>query len=231
MEQYNMRANFYPVNEPINGFIGSADLTISNIIRIKGVAVFEKDDGSHHIQFPGFGDTGRYVVPSSKESFAQMLDVIEKAIADEKHFGHVSGKMHVPLSVSGKAVNEPYADGRYSLAVGDICNIYGITTQEVPYEKDGKESSFVAVRVPNLPPYEKDGDKVFPPVFKGLKSHYEVDGKEKETDFAQVIQAMIISERKKILSKSPLENQVENAAQKAAHAELQKDEPVQETQR
>ena len=232
MEQYNMRANFFPAREPINGFIGSANLAISNVIRLNGIAVFEKESGGHHIQFPGFGENGSYVVPNSKEAFAQILDVIEKAVADnEKHFGHVAGKMKVPLSVSGKAVNEPYADGRYSLAVGDICNVYGITTQVVPYEKEGKESSFVAVRVPNLPPYEKDGEKVFPPVFKGLKSHYEVDGKEKETDYAQLIQAMVISERKKILSKPPLENQMDTAAQKAAHAEPGKDAPAQEPQR
>lgn len=231
MEQYNMRANFYPAKEPVNGFIGSADLAVSNIIRLKGIAVFEKEDGSHNIQFPGFGENGSYVVPASKEAYAQMLDVVEKAIADEKHFGHTAGKMYVPLSVSGKVVDKPYADGRFSLQLGDVCTIHGLTTQQVSYQKDGKEASFIAVRVPNLPPYEKDGEKVYPPIFKGLKSTYEVEGKQKETDYAQVIQAMVISERKKILSKPPLENQMEDAAAKATQSAPGQEAPAMEAQR
>ena len=232
MEQYNMRSNFYPAKEPINGYIGHADLMISNIIRLNGIAVFENGDKpGHHIQFPGFGDNGSYVVPHSAEAYAQMLDVVEKAIANKKHFALVTGKRNPQLSVSGQAVDEPYADGRFALDVGDICTIHGITTQVVPYAKDGKESSFISVRVPSLPPYEKDGDMKYPPVFKGLKSTYTVKGEEKHTDYAQLIQAMVISERKKVLAKAPLENQMGDAAQKAGQAAPGKEAPVQEAQR
>lgn len=232
MEKYNMRANFYPAKEPKMGFIGHADLFISDVIRVKGIAVFDKSDGSgHNIQFPGYDKDHSYVAPHSKEAFAQMLDVIDKAVASEKHFAFTPGKMKAELSVSGKAVDEPYADGRYSLQVGDLCTLHGITTQPVNYEKDGKEASFISVRVPNLPPYEKNGNKVYPPVFEGLKSTYEVNGEQKVTDFAQVIQAMVISERKKILTKPPLENQMENAAEKAAQAHAGNEAPAKEAER
>lgn len=232
MEQYNMRSNFYPAKEPINGYIGHADILISNIIRLQGIAVFKNSDKpGHHIQFPGFGDNGSYVVPHSAEAYAQMLDVVEKAIADEKHFGHVAGKPNPQLSVSGQAVNEPYADARFALDVGDICTIHGITTREVTYENNGKKSSFVSVDAPNLPPYEKNGEKVYPPIFKGLKSTYEVEGVQRETDYAQVIRGMVINERKNILAKPPLENQMDDAAQKAGQAAPGKEGPAQEAQR
>lgn len=232
MEQYNMRANFYPVQEPKNGFIGRADLFISNIIRIKGISVFENENApGHHISFPGWDNDHSFVVPKSKEAFAQMLNVIEKAVASEKHFAFENGKMKAQLSVEGKAVNEPYADGRYSLHVGDICTIHGITTQPVNGEKDGKDFSFISVRVPSLPPYEKNGEKVYPPVFQGLKSSYEVNGQQKETDFGQMIQAMVLSERKKILAKPPLENQMKDAAEKSTNAAPDKAPPAMEAQR
>lgn len=236
MEQYNMRANFYPLNEPIHGFIGSADLAISNIIKLKGISVFNNKEGDgHHIQFPGFGEgenAKSFVIPSSPEAFAQFMDVIEKAIADENHFGHVAGKRKAFLTVTGRTVDEPYADGRYSLQVADLCTIHGITTEKVEYSKDGKDASFISVRVPSLKPYEKDGVTVYPPIFKGLKSTYEVDGQPKETDYAQVIQALVIAERKKLLEKQPLENQVDAASQKAGQTPVPaNDAPEKETQR
>lgn len=235
MEQYNMRANFYPLKEPINGFVGSANLAISNIIKMYGIAVFKnREDDGYHIQFPGFGDgkdAVSYVTPASKEAYAQMLDVVEKAISAEDHFGHVAGKKRAFLTVSGRAVDEPYADGRYDLKVADICTIHGLTTQQVDYVKDGQESTFTAIRVPSLPPYEKDGEKVYPPIFKGLKSSYEVDGQPKETDYAQVIQALVIAERKKILGKAPLESQVQNAAEKASQRNAEKNAPAKDIER
>ena len=234
MEQYNMRANFYPAKTPTNGFIGSADLAISDILRLRGIAVFENSDGpGHHIQFPSFGEGQNrvsYVVPHSKEAHGQILDVIEKAIADqEQHFGHVAGKRNPQLSVSGQPVFEPYADARFSLAVGDICTIYGITTREVPYERsDGKDGSFVAVNVPNLPPYEKDGETIYPPIFKGLKSSYEKDGQRHDVDYGQMIRYMVLSEREKALAKLPLENQMDAASQKAMPVGPVKDAPTHE---
>lgn len=236
MEQYNLRANFYPINEPINGFIGTADLAISNIIRLKGIAVFEDKDGNggHHIQFPGFGESDSfksYVIPHSPEAFKQMLDVVEKAIAAEKHFSFVTGKRNAHLTVEGRAVDEPYADGRYSLQVGDICTIHGITTNEITYTKDNKERTFTQVAVPNLPPYEKDGDTVYPPIFKALKSTWkDTDGKDHSMDYNQFIRHLVLTEREKVLGKEPLDQQVDAAGKKAQQG-AEKKAPEKETQR
>lgn len=236
MEQYNLRANFYPAKEPINGFIGTADLAISNIIRLRGIAVFEDKDskGGHHIQFPGFagGNTYKsYVIPHSSEAYAQLLDVVEKAIAAEDHFGHVSGKRKAFLSVEGRTVDEPHADGRYALQVGDILTVHGITTNEISLKRDNKESSFIAVNVPNLPPYEMDGEKVYTPIFKGLKSTWEKDGKPASLDYGQLIHHLVLSERQKILGKEPLDQQVGNAEKKAKQGVSGTDAPAKENQR
>ena len=222
MEQYNMKANFYPATEPKNGYLGFADLTISNAIRIRGIAVFEDREGDgHHIQFPEYGEgetRGSYIIPSSKEAYAQMLGVIESAMNDpENHFGWVTGKMNPELQVSGRAVTEPYADGRFSVNVADICTLRGVATREVNYEKDGKAGHFVSVDVPVLTPYERDGEKVYPPVFEGLKSKYERDGQEQEKDFGLLMRNLVLAERKKVLEKhEDLDKQIEGAEQKAA---------------
>jgi len=236
---YNMKANFYPANEPKNGYIGIADLTISNAIRIRGIAVFEnaEDKGKHHIQFPGYGegDARRsYVIPKSQEAYAEMLSVVEKAIADtEKHFGWVSGEMNPRLEVSGIAVQEPYADARFNLAVGDLCTVTGIATREVEYENSaGNPSKFVAVDMPQLAPYEKDGKKVYPDAVEGLVSKYEKDGKEKSKDFGVLINNLVRGERNKVLDIHPnLDEQVKNAEQRTAAAETGKESPAPEKAR
>lgn len=236
MEQYNMRANFFPLQEPVNGYIGSANLLISDTIRVNGIGVFENSDGKpgHHISFPSFGEGENrksYVIPHSPEAHAQILDVIEKAVAAEDHFGHVAGKRKVFLTVDGRAVDEEFADGRYSLQVGELFTIHGITTRQVVFTKDGKEGNFIAVNVPNLPPYEKNGEKVYPPIFKGLTAKFERDGKAEQIDYAQFIHNLVRAERKKLMQKEPLENQVDAAGKKANQGAPVKDAPAQEATR
>ena len=88
-----------------------------------------------------------------------------------------------------------------------------------------------AVNIPNLPPYEKDGEKVYPPIFKGLKSTWEQDGKPASMDYAQFIRHLVIAEREKVLGKEPLDQQVGNAEKKAKQGVSGKDAPAKETQR
>ena len=220
MEQYNMKANFYPAAEPKNGYIGFADLTIAEAIRIRGIAVFEKDGGGYNIHFPGYGEKDTsFVSPSSKEAYAQMLSVVESAVKDpEHHFGWQTGKYNPELSVKGWAVNEPYADSRYHLQVGDLCQLHQLSARVVDYKDDGKDKSFVSVDLPTLPPYpDKDGNQVYPPVFEGLKSPYEKDGVKKEKDFGLLIRNLVLAERKKVLEHPPLEEQIDNAAQRSTN--------------
>lgn len=237
MENYTMTAQFYPAKEPVNGFIGNADLYVSDVIKLRGISVFEnKEKDGLHMQFPGFkdgeGKNNSYIQPSSKEAYARMLDVVTQAVNDpEKHHGFVPGKKKVPLSVSGRAVDEPFADARFNLKIGDLCTISNITTHEATVEKDGNKRSFVSVDAPNLPPYEKNGEKIYPPIFEGLKSSYVPEGQDKPIDFGRMIQSMVKAERNKALGKAPLEAQMENAAQKAGHGEAHKDAPAKAAER
>lgn len=229
---YSMNSNFYPAREPKNGFIGNADVTIANAIRIRGIAVFEKD-GERHISFPGFGEGDNrksYIVPASKEAYAEFLSVVEKAVADdEKHFGWVTGdhfewdekaKKFKQLDISGEAVSEPYADARFQIEIKDLCTLYGITTQEKEYTKDGKTGKFIAVDPPSTTPYEKDGEKVYPLAFEGWTNKYEKDGEKKQFDFGRYLEGQIVAQRKELLNRRPsLDEQVNNAEQRAAQAE------------
>ena len=233
---YNMKSNFYPAKEPKNGYLGMADLTIANAIRIRGIAVFEnKEEAGYHIQFPGYGEgenRGSYVVPASKEAYAQMLGVVEKAIHDDNHFGWETGTVNPQLTVRGGAVTEPYADARFAIIVEDVCTLAGVSTRVVDYEKDGKPASFVSVDYPSMPPYEKDGEKVYPPVYEGLKVEYEKDGEKKTKDFGDLMNGLVMKKRQEVLNRHPsLEEQVDNAEQKAAQEKTGKDGPAPEKAR
>lgn len=240
---YKLNANFVPLNEPVNGFIGTANLLIADAIKINGISVFEKD-GNYNIQFAGFGEgEGRksYVVPASKEAYAEILSVIEKAVKDpEHHFGWATGdhfkwnkdqKKFEQMDIIGEAVKEPYADTRFHVEVKGLCTLYGITTQEV--EKKGeKGGSFIAVDPPKLDPYEKEGEKVYRPVFEGVVNKSEYNGEKHEFDFGSYLDNAILGKRKDLLNRHPsLDEQVKGAAQKAAQAEAGKEGPAPEHSR
>ena len=133
---YKMTANFYPAQEPKNGYIGRASLTIADAIRINSIRVFEKED-KINVQFPSYDVVAdgkeqqiSYVTPDSKEVYAAMVEVVKMAVEDkEHHFGHKTGKYNPQLEVTGKEVNEPYADGRFTLKVDGVCTMTGITSQ------------------------------------------------------------------------------------------------------
>lgn len=224
MSTYKLTANFYPSNEPKNGYIGKADLTIADAIRINGISVFQKD-GNYNIDFPGYDFViedqekhNSYVLPSSKEAYAAMLEVVKMAVEDQKHhFGHTNGKFNPELSVTGKKVDELYAEGRYSLAVKDLCVLTGITS----VTRDGEKGKFVAVDMPTIGSYEKDGEVKYNAAFEGLTSKYEKDGKPMSKNFGTLIRNMIFSEHKKLheaeksQEKPSFNDQVKNASETA----------------
>lgn len=151
---YRLTANFYPAREPKMGYIGKADISIGNAIRLNGVSVFQKEDGSLNIAFQKWtgkdGCEGSYVVPASKEAYAAMVGVVEAAMRDEKHFAYTSGEVNPSIDVVGSLSDGPYADGHYAVVVKDFCTLSGISTRPVEYEKDGKPAKFVSVDYPNL---------------------------------------------------------------------------------
>lgn len=215
-------ANFYPAQEPVNGYIGKASITIADAIRINGVSVFAPENGPFHINFPGYGEGENfrsYVIPRSSEAYEAMLDVVAKAVANEKHFGFTTGEYGPHMDVRGKAVNEPYADARFSIDVADICTLHGLTTRVVEYEKDGKDRSFVSVDKPTIASYENaDGETQYRPAFEGRVSVWtDKEGVEQKRDWGQLMQGLVLSERKKILERKPaLEDQMKDAEARTA---------------
>lgn len=216
-----MTANFYPAPEvkpcgEENLYLGKANITIANAIRINGISVFIHKD-EYNISFPEFGEDGTsYVVPHSKEVYAAMRDVVAMAVADgDKHFGYNSGDYGVKLDVKGKLVNEPYADGRFSADVSDVCTLYGITTRDVEYKKeDGKTGRFVAVNMPTIYSYEKDGEKQYQTAFEGRISAWtDKDGKEQSVNYGQLLEGKVRSERKSLIKerKPALDEQLKGA--------------------
>ena len=163
-----------------------------------------------------------YVIPKSKEAYEAMLDVVAKAVANEKHFGFTTGEYGPHMEVHGKPVNEPYADARFSIDVADICTLYGLTTRVVDYKKDGKDRSFVSVDKPTIATYENaEGEKQYRPAFEGRVSVWtDKEGVEQKRDWGQLMQGLVLAERKKILERKPaLEDQVKNAESRTAPAQ------------
>ena len=237
---YALKANFYPAQDPKAGYIGKADITVANAVRLNNISVFEKD-GAYHIDFAKFGKEGNersYIIPSSKEAYAAMVDVIAKAVADEKHFGYTRGDLGVHLEVNGALVNEPYADGRFSVAVGELCTLNGICTRVVPYEKDGQDSSFVSVDLPVVPGADgkaqtwtdKEGEKQVNHQFECLPVTWkDKEGKEQKADYERILTGKVLAKRKHLMEPSLDEKIAEGKAQ-VAGTEKAADAPAKEEQ-
>ncbi len=216
-----MTANFYPAPEPKNGYIGKADLTIGNAIRLNSISVFESKENGLNISFPEFGDGASYVVPKSKEAYAEMLEVISAAVLNDKHFGYNQGDYGVHMDVKGKMVNEPYADGRFSIEVDDVCVLYGITTRRVEYEKDGKDRSFTSVDLPTIGSYEKDGETQYQTAFEGrVSSWHDKENKPQSIDYGQRLSGLVRAERNALIKerKKAFDEQVKDAAARSGDA-------------
>lgn len=214
-----MTSNFYPSEEIKNGYIGKANLTVGDSIRINGISVFDHD-GEISMRFPEYerrdnGEKVSYVVPKSPEVYAAMLDTVKMAVNDEQyHFGHIKGECDPYITVSGKKVDEPLADGRFSIEVGDVCVLYGITTKVANKERD----PFVAVDAPDIGRYtNRDNEVVYSKAFEGLVYRYRENGKEKSKDFAVLINNLVRNERDKLHNKtrSSFDNRLKNASKEA----------------
>lgn len=200
-----LTANFYPLKESIacsNGatLLGHARLTIASAFNVNGISVFRDAQGEIDIQFPKFGSGERsHVVPHSKEAYAAMRDVIAMAVEDDAyHFGYNNGtygfgEKREDLVLAGDLVNEPYADGRFSLSIADLVTCYNITTTE----REGTKGLFIAVDMPTISSYTKeDGQTRYQAAFEGITSKWtDKDGKEQENDYAVTLRRMVRSYR------------------------------------
>ena len=235
---YALTANFYPAQEPKNGYIGKADITVAKAIKLNNISVFQKD-GGYHIGFAKFGkDNERsYIIPASPEAYAAMVSVVENAIHSEGHFGYAKGELGVKLEVSGAKVNEPYADGRFSVEVGDFCTLNGISTRVVPYEKDGKDASFVAVDIPTATDADgkakrysdKEGNERVDYQYECLTSTWTDKNDEKQSvDYGRILTGKVLAKRKALMEPSLDEKIAAGKAQ--ATGEKAADAPAKDEQ-
>ncbi len=232
-----LSANFYPAKEEKNGYLGKADITIAEAIRLNGISVFRNKDDSIGIRFPEYplpnGDKLSYVTPKSPEAYAALCSVVANAIESEKHFGFITGTYlkNQPgerIEVHGKAVQEPYADARFNVDIADVVSLHGIRTYRQSFEKNGRTGQFTAVKMPVINTWETpEGEKRYQTAFEGrFRASTDRDGKEFTVDYADLLNGLILAERKMVLNldrKPGLDDKVKAA-------EAQKSTPAPEQQ-
>lgn len=240
---YELKANFHPTAEPKNGYIGKADIKIANSFQINNISVFKgEEENSYNIHFSEYAEGKSYVVPLNKEAHAAMLDVISKAVEQEGHYAFTRGERSMRLkdygdkkaniTVKGYAVDEPYADGRFSVEIADFCVLRGITTHVVDYEKDGKQQSFVSVNMPRVTDadgkvrlYEgSDGKEHASEEFCALVNQWtDAEGKKNSIDWVYKLAEAVRAERNVVLNNS-LDGKIAGAkAQQAETSEVSKE--------
>lgn len=239
-----LNANFYPAKEEKNGYLGKADITIAEAIRLNGISVFRGKDGAINLRFPeytvGDGDKLSYVTPKSAEAYAALCSVVGNAIEAENHFGYITGTYlkNQPgegIDVHGKAVQEPYADARFNVDIADMVSLHGIRTYRQSYEKNGRSGQFTAVRMPIINSWETpEGEKRYQPAFEGrILSGTNQEGQEFTIDYADMLNGLILAERKSVLNldrKQSFDAQVKSAASNKSAPAMQ-DAPVKQPER
>ena len=225
-------ANFHAAQEPKRGgnseytYIGKANITIGDAVRLNGISVFENEkNGQFSIDFPGFGEGGEYVIPKSPEAYAAMRDCIAKAAKSQQGYAYELGNNNPDIIITGKQVNEPYADARFIIEVGDMVALYGVSTRIAGHE--GNE--FVAVDYPNIgEPYEANGQKHYNKAFEGIVAKWpDNDGNEHTTDYGQHLNMMVRGKRKELMRS--FDDRVKDAQEKSANQKLgheQEQEPA-----
>lgn len=217
-----LTANFYPASEPkpYEGgvYVGKANITIANAMRLNDISVFLSDAGKLSINFPEYesgGEKKSFVIPKSKEAYAAMCSVVEKARESEQGFAFTQGTYNPTMTARGGLVNEPFADGRFGVEVGDICTIVGLTTRKASYTVDNEEKHFVAVDLPNIigqdgkpSTYEKDGKTMYNKVFEPCVSSWtDTEGHKRSKDFGRTLTGAVLKCRKELLEKEASKEQ------------------------
>ena len=221
-----MTANFYPASEPTRFeghpftdqegnqkmteggiYLGKANITIANALRINDISAFLYDSGKFSISFPEYelgGEKHSFVVPQSPEAYAAMCGVVESARESAQGFAFTQGTYNPQMSVRGRLVEEEFADGRYSVQVGDVCTLRGLSTREAEYTQDGKTRHFISVDLPNIhdpatgkaSSYEKDGETHYNKVFEPLVSKWtSQSGEKRSKDYGRVLNHLVLRKR------------------------------------
>ncbi len=229
-----LTANFYPAAEPkhypekhfldedgnqrslpAGTYVGKANIMIGNAFRINEISVFlNDDDGKLNLKFKTFPMNDRnvsFVRPISDEARDAMCSVVDAARNSESGFAFISGTYNPQFQVIKKElVDEPVADGRFSVQIGDICTVRGICTRPAEYEVNGEKRSFVAVDMPNVigqdgrpTTYEKDGHTRYNKVFEPRVSTWiDQEGNQRSKNYGKTLAKLIRDERRQLLEAS-----------------------------
>ncbi len=220
-----LSAFFSPAKEEKNGYLGKATIIVADAIDLKGVSVFRSKDDAINIRFPQFevGTEGRklsYVTYSTDEVYAAMCSVVAQAMENENHFAfqpgtYLKNQPGERLEVHGKPVQEQYADARFTVDVAGMVTLHGLSTNRQSYEKDGKQGQYTLVKLPTISTYEVDGEKRYQKAFEGrIRTGTLEDGTEYSIDYGDLLQGLILAERKNVLNldrKPPLSETINNA--------------------
>lgn len=239
---YSMISNFHPASEPKNGYIGKANITIADGLTINNISVFQKEDGGRTLSFAEFGPEDRrrsYVVPANKDVYAEMLAVVSMAVDDPNHFGHVTGDQFGKVNlevVSGVRVEQPYADGFYSVKFGDLLTLNGIATRMGP-GRDGKPHPYVDMPVVRgadgkVSMYvDQDGKNRANLQFEMKKHEWtDKDGNKHEFNYPQDMRIAVYTKRKE-LSQPSLDEKINGAKAQAENGEKTAEAPVKDMER
>lgn len=208
-----MSANFFPASEPTpydgGVYLGKANITIANAIRLNDISVFMNDAGKLSINFPEYpsGDEKKsFVIPKSAEAYAAMCAVVQAARESEQGFAFTPGSYNPQLSVRGSLVEEPHADGRFGIEVGSVCTLVGVSTRKSEYTAEGQKHKYVAVDLPNVigpdgrpSTYEKEGKTMYNKAFEPCVSKWtDKEGKAQTKDFGQLLNRLVLTKRKQL---------------------------------
>jgi len=195
-------------------YVGKAAITIANAFRLNDISVFHMDDGTHSLRFPDFpsidADTNTptrvsFIVPKSPEAYAAMVDIVEKARESDQGFAYANGDYNPTVVAHGSLANtvnsegKVIADGRFSVELGDVCVLRGVSTRPAEYEVNGEKHRFVAVDIPNAldaedkpSTYEKDGQTLYNKVCTPLISKWtNKEGEPKSKNYGYLFQRLV----------------------------------------
>lgn len=241
-----LSAFFTPAKEEKNGYLGKATILIADGISLEDVSVFRSQyDDSVYIRFPQFevGNEGKklsYVTYDNDEVYAAMCSVVAQAMESEKHFAFIPGTYfkNEPgerIEVHGKAVQEPYADARFTVDVAGMVTLHGIKTHRQAFEKGGRKGEFTAVTIPVVRSYEtNDGEKHYQKPYQGrIRNGIRQDGTEFTVDYGDMLQGLVLAERKIVLNldRKPSLSDTVKAAEASKSEPAAQDAPAVEPER
>ncbi len=200
---YHMKAKFEPAQNLRDGYRGSVSLTVADAILIRGIALFAQNDATgYSLSFPAFGERKQsYIFPVSRDAYRSMLRLSTDAMRNRKtHTAELPGSSDIELSVTGELVDEPNADGRFSLCIADLCKLNGITTYETPYLQP--DHSNVLVSFPSLTPHQVPKEQILRhSLFHGLGVTKDApDGSLEYKDYQVIITDMVREKRAELIT-------------------------------